>query len=53
MRVGIIGAGRIGGNCARQFARGGHDVMLSSREPTKLTPLAEEIGEGTTVGTPA
>jgi predicted dinucleotide-binding enzyme len=53
MRIGIIGAGRIGGNCARQFVRGGHDVMLSSREPTKLTPLAEEIGEGTTVGTPA
>jgi 8-hydroxy-5-deazaflavin:NADPH oxidoreductase len=53
LRIGIIGAGRIGGNCARQFARGGHEVMLSSREPSKLTALAEEIGEGTTVGTPA
>src|SRR3954453_9882959 len=53
MRIGIIGAGRIGGNCARQFARGGHAVMLSSREPSKLTALAEEIGEGKTVGTPA
>src|SRR3954453_16831368 len=53
MRIGIIGAGRIGGNCARQFGRGGHEGMLSSREPSKLTALAEEIGEGTTVGTPA
>jgi predicted dinucleotide-binding enzyme len=28
MRIGIVGAGRIGGNCARQFAKGGHEVML-------------------------
>ena len=53
MRIGIIGAGRIGGNCARQFARGGHEVKLSSRDPSKLEALATEIGEGATVGTPA
>jgi 8-hydroxy-5-deazaflavin:NADPH oxidoreductase len=53
MKVGIVGAGKIGGNCATQFARGGHEVMLSSRDPSKLTELAEEIGEAASVGTPA
>ena len=45
MRIGIVGAGRIGGNCAVQFAKGGHEVKLSSRDPSKLEPLAQEIGE--------
>jgi 8-hydroxy-5-deazaflavin:NADPH oxidoreductase len=53
MRIGIVGAGRIGGNCARQFAKGGHEVKLSGRDPAKLEPLAAEIGEAATVGTPA
>jgi 8-hydroxy-5-deazaflavin:NADPH oxidoreductase len=53
MRIGIVGAGRIGGNCAVQFARGGHEVKLSSRDPSKLEPLAQEIGEAASVGTPA
>ena len=53
MRIGIVGAGRIGGNCARQFAKGGHEVKLSSRDPAKLEPLAAEIGEAASVGTPA
>ena len=29
MRIGLIGAGHIGGNCARQAIKGGHEVMLS------------------------
>jgi predicted dinucleotide-binding enzyme len=53
MRIGIVGAGRIGGNCARQFAKGGHEVMLSSRNPQRLEPLAAEIGEAASLGTPA
>ena len=53
MRIGIVGAGRIGGNCATQFARGGHEVMLSGRDASKLAPLAAEIGEAASVGTPA
>lgn len=52
-RIGIIGAGRIGGNAARLFVRGGHEVLLSfSREPTRLEQLAEELGERASVGTP-
>jgi 8-hydroxy-5-deazaflavin:NADPH oxidoreductase len=53
VRIGIVGAGNIGGNCARQFARGGHEVKLSGRNPEKLKPLAEEIGDAASVGTPA
>jgi 8-hydroxy-5-deazaflavin:NADPH oxidoreductase len=51
MRIGIVGSGRIGGNCATQFAKGGHEVRLSSRDPSKLEPLAAEIGERASVGT--
>jgi 8-hydroxy-5-deazaflavin:NADPH oxidoreductase len=53
MRIGIVGAGRIGGNCATQFAKGGHEVKLSGRDTSKLEPLAAEIGEAASVGTPA
>jgi predicted dinucleotide-binding enzyme len=53
MKIGIVGAGRIGGNCATQFAKGGHEVMLSGRDLSKLEPLAAEIGDAASVGTPA
>jgi hypothetical protein len=53
VRIGIVGAGRIGGNCATQFAKGGHEVKLSGRDPAKLEPLAAEIGDLASVGTPA
>jgi 8-hydroxy-5-deazaflavin:NADPH oxidoreductase len=51
MRVGIIGAGRIGGNVARQALRAGHEVTLAfSREPGRLEALAADLGEGASVG---
>jgi len=54
MRVGIIGAGRIGGGIARQFADAGHEVLLSfSRDPQSLADLAAELGPGATTGSPA
>jgi predicted dinucleotide-binding enzyme len=54
MRIGIVGAGRIGGNCAVQLARGGHEVKLSfARDTAKLDALAKEIGDRASVGTPA
>jgi 8-hydroxy-5-deazaflavin:NADPH oxidoreductase len=54
MRIGIIGAGNIGGNCARRFvASGKHEVKLSfSRDPANLAALAREIGDRASVGTP-
>jgi predicted dinucleotide-binding enzyme len=54
MRIGVIGSGRIGGNCARQALKGGHEVMLSfSRERSKLERLASELGQRASVGSPA
>ena len=45
MRIGVIGAGRIGGNAARLFAKAGHEVFVSfSRDQAKLEALAAEIG---------
>jgi 8-hydroxy-5-deazaflavin:NADPH oxidoreductase len=45
MRIGVIGAGRIGGNAARLFAKAGHEVLVSfSRDQSKLEALAAEIG---------
>jgi 8-hydroxy-5-deazaflavin:NADPH oxidoreductase len=50
----VIGAGRIGGNCARQAVKGEHEVMLSfSRDPARLERLAAELGSRASVGTPA
>jgi hypothetical protein len=45
MRIGIIGAGQIGGTLARRFAALGHDVSIAnSRGPETLAALARETG---------
>lgn len=52
MRIGIVGAGHIGGNAARLLAAAGHDVMVSfSRDGAALAALAADIGAR--AGTPA
>ena len=54
MKIGIIGAGRIGGGIARQLAGAGHEVLLSfSRDQASLDQLAGQIGTGASVGSPA
>ncbi|MDP3719878.1 MAG: NAD(P)-binding domain-containing protein [Acidobacteriota bacterium] len=45
MKIGIIGAGMIGGTLARRLAQLGHDVAIAnSRGPETLTALASEVG---------
>ncbi|MEV8070629.1 MULTISPECIES: NADPH-dependent F420 reductase [Streptomyces] len=45
MKIGIIGAGNIGGNLTRRLTALGHDVSVAnSRGPETLTALAEETG---------
>ena len=45
MNIGILGAGNIGANAARLFARAGHDVRIAnSRGPQTLATLIDEIG---------
>jgi predicted dinucleotide-binding enzyme len=45
MKIGIIGAGNIGGNLTRRLTAVGHDVSVAnSRGPQTLGALAEETG---------
>src|SRR5712671_454560 len=45
MRIGIIGAGHIGGTLTRRFTRLGHQVFVAnSRGPETLADLAAETG---------
>lgn len=45
MKIGIIGAGYIGGNSAKLFAEAGHQVEIAnSRGPETLADLVNEIG---------
>ncbi|MBE9011992.1 NAD(P)-binding domain-containing protein [Pseudanabaenaceae cyanobacterium LEGE 13415] len=51
MKIGVIGAGGIGGTIGTLWAKAGHDVFFSSRNPEKLSELI--TGENTQVGTVA
>ena len=45
MRIGIIGAGQIGGTLARRLTAAGHEVAIAnSRGPDSLAALAKETG---------
>jgi predicted dinucleotide-binding enzyme len=52
LRIGIIGTGNIGGALARHWARAGHELVISSRHPEELEPLADELGPSVRAGTP-
>jgi len=52
LKIGIIGTGRIGGALARHWVNAGHEVLMSSRHPEELEPLAKELGPRARVGTP-
>ena len=44
MDIGVIGAGRIGQVLARRLAAAGGDVVLSNRDPRRLTALVGALG---------
>jgi 8-hydroxy-5-deazaflavin:NADPH oxidoreductase len=45
MRIGIIGAGKIGATLARLFVQAGHEVAISNtRGPASLAELVQELG---------
>jgi predicted dinucleotide-binding enzyme len=52
LKIGIIGAGRIGGTLASLWVEAGHEVLLSSRHPDQLQDLARSLGPRARVGTP-
>ena len=51
-KIGIIGAGNIGGTLARLWVASGHEVLVSSRHPDQLKPLCAKLGPKCRVGTP-
>jgi predicted dinucleotide-binding enzyme len=52
LKIGIIGAGQIGGTLAKLWVAAGHEVLISSRHPEELRPLAQSLGPKAKVGTP-
>ncbi len=53
LKIGFIGAGRIGGGLAKLWAAAGYSVMLSARDLGPVRELAAQIGPNAQVGTPA
>jgi 8-hydroxy-5-deazaflavin:NADPH oxidoreductase len=52
LKIGVIGAGRIGGTLASLWAKAGHEVFVSSRHPEQLEELARSLGPKGRAGTP-
>jgi len=51
LKIGIIGTGHIGGTLAKLWVAAGHEVLISSRHPDELKPLAKQLGAKARVGT--
>jgi 8-hydroxy-5-deazaflavin:NADPH oxidoreductase len=51
LRIGVIGAGSLGGTVGRLWVRAGHEVLFSSRHPEELVPMARQLGSRASVGT--
>lgn len=52
LRIGFIGAGRMGGAVGLQLAKAGHEIFFSSRHPEELTDLVEQAGGKAQAGLP-
>lgn len=51
LKIGSVGAGRMGGALGALFVKAGHPVMFSSRHPENIKPLAARLGPLAQVGT--
>jgi predicted dinucleotide-binding enzyme len=51
MRIGVIGAGSLGGTVGSLLVKAGHEVKFSSRHPEELESMARELGPRASVGT--
>ena len=52
MKIGIVGAGNIGGTLGALWARAGHSILFGTRRPEGLKSLIAEIGAAADAGTP-
>jgi len=53
MRIGVIGAGWLGGTVGGVWAKAGREVLFSSRHPDQLAAMVRELGPCASAGTPA
>jgi len=51
MKIGVIGAGWLGGTVGKIWVQAGHDVCFSSRHPEKYARLSRDLGPRASVGT--
>lgn len=52
LRIGIIGSGNMGGTLGEIWARAGHQVYFSSRNPGELQELVSRVGSNARAGSP-
>src|SRR6476661_4925803 len=52
MRIGVIGAGSLGGTVGSVLVKAGHEVKFSSRHPEELAAMVRELGPRASTGTP-
>jgi 6-phosphogluconate dehydrogenase len=46
MQIGMVGLGRMGGNMARRFMRGGHEVVAYATDPAAVKQISSEGATG-------
>src|SRR5476649_1691204 len=51
LRIGVIGAGKIGGTIGELWVKAGHSVLFSSRHPEELKDLVTGLGALAQAGT--
>ena len=51
MRIGVIGSGRIGGTIGGLWAKAGHEVMFSDRDPEQVKRVVAALGPNARSGT--
>ncbi|RYZ77906.1 MAG: NADP oxidoreductase [Proteobacteria bacterium] len=52
MKIGVIGAGWLGGTVGKQWVKAGYEVMFSTRHPEELASMVKELGSKASAGTP-
>jgi 8-hydroxy-5-deazaflavin:NADPH oxidoreductase len=52
IRIGVIGAGNIGGTIGTLWVKDGHEVMFASRHPETLASMVSALGPKAKAGTP-
>ncbi|MBA4361285.1 MAG: DNA-binding protein, partial [Pseudomonas sp.] len=50
LKIGVIGAGKVGGTLGTLWVKAGHSVMFSSRHPESLADLVKEAGPNARAG---